>query len=229
MYLAVTDEDIPEIDDFSTEVRLGFFFKELAWIGRAHNWNETRINAATHKEEYYDDLEADKPSCVRGIQRRLMQASFLLGHPLFEMLNPSDIDVEVIKIVRAHFISRTTDANVDVVVLSAAWDNILAGVAGSSPSPLDVLNFSAAEQEQHISTITEMFKHRLDDTLKYYLQQRLDIHPSFNNLAEQFGAILTPILEQQMSSRQSPRHRFFNAQAPDDSVSASSFKRSRRE
>ena len=227
MYLAVTDEDIPVIHDISTEVRLNFFFNELAWIGRAHNWNETRINAVTDEEEYYDDLEADKPSCAGGIKRRLMQASFLLGHPLFEMLNSSDIDVEVIKIVRAHFMSRITDAN--IVELHQAWDDILAGDASSSPSPLDVLNFSAAEQEQHISTITEMFEHRLDGTLKYYLQQRFDMHPSFKNLAEQFGSVLTETFEQKMSSRQSLNHRFFNAQASDDSVSESSFKRSRRE
>ena len=184
MYLAVLDKDIPEIDGMDTEARLGFFFKELAWLGRAHNWDNTRINDVTHQQEYYDDLGADKPSCSLGIKKRLMGATFLVGHPLFQMLNKSDIDVEVIKIVRAHFMSRITSDNVTALI--EEWDKIIAGEGCSAPSSLDELNFTAEEQNQHIASITEMFKHRLDDTLRRYIQRRLEVAlPS--NLAEKFG------------------------------------------
>ena len=197
MYLAVTDKDIPEIDGFSTEVRLDYFFKELAWIGRAHNWDNPKINPDT--KELGDDLAADKPSCTGGVKRRLFQASFLLHHPLFEMLNASDIDVEVNKIVSAHFMRLITDEN--VIELSVEWDNIIAGIPSASPSPLDALNFSAAEEEQHMITITKMFEHRLDGTLKYYLQQRLAVDWPFHHLAEKFGGVvdLMGMLEQKQA------------------------------
>ena len=201
MYLAVSDTDIPEIDGINTEVRLGFFFQELALIGRAHNWDKTRINSATHQEEYYDNLGGDEPSCVGGVKRRLFQASFLLSHPLFEMLNESDINVEVIKIVKAHFASRITDANVSALL--AQWRQItIEGEQASSPSPLDILNFTAAEQTKQMKSITKMFTHRLDKTLKRYLQLRLEVALPFRNLAEKFGGIvdLMGMLEQTQAS-----------------------------
>ena len=195
MYLAALDKDIPEINGMDTEARLGFFFKELAWLGRAHNWDNTRIKHVNHQQEHYDDLGADKPSCSLGIKKRLMGATFLVGHPLFEMLNESDIDVEVIKIVRAHFMSRITSDNVSN--LSEAWKGLVVDGKSSSPSPLDELNFTAEEQNQHIASIMEMFKHQLDGKLSCYIKRRLEVAPPFHNLAAKFGGEvnLTGMLE----------------------------------
>jgi hypothetical protein len=219
MYLAVCDKDIPKIYDMNTEARLDFFFKELAWLGRAHNWDNRRINEVTHQQEHYDDLGADKPSCSLGIKKRLMCATFLVGHPLFQMLNQKDIDVEVIKIVREHFMSRITNEN--VAALIKEWDKIIAGEGFSTPSPLDELNFTADEQAQHTASIINMFEHLLDDTLRNYIRLRLEVASPFHNLAAKFGGEveLAAMLEQKQAALQQPHVGMF-APAAAESTSA---------
>jgi hypothetical protein len=219
MYLAVVDKDIPEIDGMDTEARLSFFFKELAWLGRAHNWDNTRINEVTHQQAHYDDLGADKPSCSGGIKKRLMGATFLIGHTLFQMLNQNDIDVEVIKIVREHFMSRITNEN--VAALTEEWDKIIAGEGCSTPSPLDELNFTADEQAQHTASIINMFEHLLDDTLRNYIRPRLEVESPFRNLAAKFGGAveLAAMLEQKQAALQQPHVGMF-APASAESTSA---------
>jgi hypothetical protein len=66
IYLAVTDESAsPSTGDFTIEHRTLIFFAELAMINRAHNW-----------EGPEDDLQADRPSCVGGVRRRLLQSDY---------------------------------------------------------------------------------------------------------------------------------------------------------
>ena len=62
LYLAASDKEIEATEGFTPEGRLDAFIKELALLGRAHNWDSTRINPQTGEEEEYDDLEGDKPS-----------------------------------------------------------------------------------------------------------------------------------------------------------------------
>ena len=89
----------------------------------------------------------------------------------------------------------------------------------SSPSPLDELNFTAEEQNQHIASITEMFKHRLDDTLRRYIQRRLEVAlPS--NLAEKFGGEvdLTGMLVQKKAALQQAHVSMFASAAGQDAA-----------
>ena len=76
-YLAAKDEGCPPIDDFTLETRLEHFIEELALIGRAHNWDDTRPiykdEGQTIAQEEYDNLQGDKPSCYSGVKRRLFQ------------------------------------------------------------------------------------------------------------------------------------------------------------
>ena len=103
-------------DGFSFESRLSLFVEELALIGRAHNWDETRIvtDAAGQPildeddnpmREEYDDLEGDRPSCFSGVKRRLFQS--VHGHPLFRILTQETIAKELQRLCAA------TSANCD--------------------------------------------------------------------------------------------------------------------
>ena len=78
-YLAASDENIPSIDGHTVESRVNNFIKELALIGRAHNWETKDIRGNEH-----DDLQGDKPSCYSGVKRRLFQS--VIGHPLLNIL-----------------------------------------------------------------------------------------------------------------------------------------------
>lgn len=53
--------------------QLTIFIQTLNDIARSHNWDQTRKNAKG-KEEEYNDLKADNPSCPQGMRRRLLQA-----------------------------------------------------------------------------------------------------------------------------------------------------------
>ena len=191
MYLAAKDEDAPATHGFSIQTRIEHFFTELALIGRSHNWDSTRINPRTEQEEYYDDLDADKPSCYGGVKKRLLQS--VQGHPLLQIVNESDINLEIINIVRAHFIHCITDKN--CAALQAAWQDTCAARVNNSPI-LNELNFSPTQQQQHIALISEKYGSQLDETLSAYLQQKLTIKQPFSNLAEQFSKEFTAILDQ---------------------------------
>ena len=68
LYLAAKDDVTPATEGYTVETRLSHFIQELALIGRAHNWNDTRKRCG--KEEEYDNLEADRLSCTSGVKRR---------------------------------------------------------------------------------------------------------------------------------------------------------------
>jgi len=77
LYLGACDENTPPCDGYTLETRLEHFIDELAHIGRAHNWDNTRpgTNASGQLiHEEYDDLKGDKPSCYSGVKRRLFQS-----------------------------------------------------------------------------------------------------------------------------------------------------------
>lgn len=102
-WLAATDTEISATEEHTLRGREDHFVNELALIGRAHNWDNTRINADGKSEEY-DDLEADKPSCLYGVKRRLFQS--VIGHPLLKILKKDDILYEIKQFVRTQFISK---------------------------------------------------------------------------------------------------------------------------
>ncbi len=133
-FLAAQDSEIRCIDGYTVETRTAHFIDELAHIGRAHNWDKTRVrydaagapilnDEGEPTTEEYDDLEGDRPSCVSGVKRRLFQS--VLGHPLLKMLTKEGIDEEIRDFVRLHFKARIDDQNRDS--LKIAWDRIIAG------------------------------------------------------------------------------------------------------
>ena len=187
---------MPAINGHTIGSRLTLFIQELALIGRAHNWDATRINPKTGNAEEYDDLGGDKPSCSSGVKRRLFQS--VQGHPLLTLLTPDIIRLEVRDIVRDHFIRRITDENCET--LQEAWQAIIEGETPDS-SILDALNFSAEEQAQHIASISQKYGSQLDETLTAHLRSTLEVTPPFKNLAGKFGLVtdLKSILDQKVS------------------------------
>ena len=104
LYLAASDEKIPAIDGHTLRTRIEQFIAELAYIGRAHNWDGTReCVTASGKlgREEYDDLEGDRPSCYSGVKRHLFQA--VQGHPLLKVLTKDVLAAEVRSFVIGHF------------------------------------------------------------------------------------------------------------------------------
>ncbi|HET9843375.1 MAG TPA: ankyrin repeat domain-containing protein, partial [Gammaproteobacteria bacterium] len=90
-WLAASDTSYLPTAEFTHKKVMKLFTRRLADIGRAHNWDKYRVNAAG-KLEQYDDLEGDKPSCDVGINQRLVQS--VMGNPITQQpqareLNPS--------------------------------------------------------------------------------------------------------------------------------------------
>ncbi|MDI1352373.1 MAG: hypothetical protein PSV35_06330, partial [bacterium] len=106
LWLAANDKEIQPTDGHTFESRVDHFVDELALLGRAHNWNKTRINSKGKKEEF-DDLEGDRPSCYSGVKRRLFQS--VLGHPLILILTDDTLLEELRAFARDHFQSCIDD------------------------------------------------------------------------------------------------------------------------
>ncbi|HHM2299132.1 TPA: ankyrin repeat domain-containing protein [Legionella anisa] len=121
LYLAVMDKTMPCIDHHTFESRWEHFIDELALIGRAHNWDKTRIITDADENqvtEEFDDLEGDRPSCFSGVKRRLFQS--VLGHPFFILLTEDIIKQEIREFVRQHFKDCIHDTNRDAI--KSAWE-----------------------------------------------------------------------------------------------------------
>lgn len=99
-WLAAGDKYTTPTDGHTFEGRIEHFIDELALIGRAHNWDSTRINDKGSEEEY-DDLAGDRPSCFSGVKRRLFQS--VLGHPLINILTADNVLEEMRSFARTHF------------------------------------------------------------------------------------------------------------------------------
>lgn len=83
-YLAASDATMPALEGHTVASRVECFVKQLALIGRAHNWDGSRevsVNGRRRDEEYDNTNEGDRPSCYSGVNRRLFQS--VLGHGLF--------------------------------------------------------------------------------------------------------------------------------------------------
>ncbi|WP_241480548.1 hypothetical protein [Legionella norrlandica] len=123
LWVAACDEAIPPTDEHTLASRQDHFIDELALIGRAHNWDKTRINDKGKIEEY-DDLTGDKPSCFSGVKRRLFQS--VLGHPLISILTEDKILEEIRDFARNHFQSNITLMN--KTLLKEAFDDYVINI-----------------------------------------------------------------------------------------------------
>ncbi len=104
LFLAAGDESIGTIEGTSPADRLSLFIDQLALLGRAHNWNQSRIieNAdgsvkynkdGSPQVEEYDDKEADRPSCYSGTPGYLFHA--VIHHPLLQELTQAKLMTEL--------------------------------------------------------------------------------------------------------------------------------------
>jgi len=100
MWLAASDEHAPLTDDHTLEGRISHFIDELHLIERRHNWHNKRLNLHTRRQEHYDDMKRDRPSCFSGTLRGIFQS--LIGHPLMSNLDLPLLEWAVHDLLLAH-------------------------------------------------------------------------------------------------------------------------------
>ncbi|MDP3704505.1 MAG: ankyrin repeat domain-containing protein, partial [Legionellaceae bacterium] len=160
LWLGAGDVNTPPIDGFTLETRMTHFIDELGLLGRAHNWDSSRVKRDSMGnpilDEYnepimeeFDDRKGDKPSCYSGVKRRLFQS--VLGHPLLKILTLDDIKQELRDIVRQHFITYLTLNNRDA--LQTTWK--LLCEEGVFDSTLNALDVPKRTQEEFIGYLTD--------------------------------------------------------------------------
>jgi len=166
LYLAAIDEETPATDTYTTETRLTHFIEELAFIGRAHNWDDTKEkrdaqgNILLDKQgqpikEEYDNLEGDRPSCYSGVKRRLFQA--VQGHPLLVFLTKEVLMQEANDFVRSYFKSVINDANRKA--LKEALDKRVFGdeLTAEDWKALKQVDVSKAKQEEFVGKFSNKY------------------------------------------------------------------------
>ncbi len=160
LWLAAQDEIMPP-QEASVEDRLTLFVAELALIGRAHNWDQTRTRPGHPTPEQYDDLEGDKPSCYSGMKKRLFQS--VLDHPLLKVM---DIEQDLREFVRtqlqAQIKSMTREQKEKLL---RVWDAIINQESYSSENLelLKSLSISEKKQEIFMEELREKYKDQFDE------------------------------------------------------------------
>ncbi len=158
-YLAASDNDettLPKDEDYTLEGRLGLFVREIALIGRAHNWDskKRRINQQGQLvEEEFDDLLGDKPSCFGGVKRRLFQS--VLGHTMFKTLTKAKVQEELYFFVRNHFKNAINDS--ERPALLSAYHKYTTDLDPSGLAKLATLNISEAAQQDFIALMAKKY------------------------------------------------------------------------
>lgn len=172
LYLAARDKDIAPTDGFTLESRLDHFIDELAHLGRAHNWDQTRIRTDAAGDplldedgniiaEEFDDGRGDNPSCYSGVKRRLFQS--VLGHPLLKILTLDDIKQEIRDFVREYFKQGIHDGNRDRI--RYAWENLCeTGVYNErTHACLNELNVPLELQTSLVQRLSEKYPTQFND------------------------------------------------------------------
>ena len=171
LYLAAKDEGIAPIDGYTLQTRIEQFIAELAFIGRAHNWDKSRpVRDAQGRSvlQEYDDLEGDRPSCYSGTLRRLFQS--VLGHPLLRILTPEILDQEINSFVRDRFTTKFERISVDAhLLIKSAWDKMIAleDLNEEEQDALRALNIAPAEQETLIQDLTQRWGEQFSRDASY--------------------------------------------------------------
>jgi ankyrin repeat protein len=115
-YYAACDKETPSLNGYTLKSRITLFIKQIALIGRAHNWDKSRHvlkdgviqydKKGREVTEEYDDLRGDKPSCYSGVNRRLFQS--VLGHGLFMIVNYTLVRQALNEQIRNYFTKEIT-------------------------------------------------------------------------------------------------------------------------
>ncbi len=182
LYFAAGDEGAPPTNGHTLETRLSHFFDELAHIGRAHNWDDSRVNARGGSEQY-DDLKGDKPSCSSGVPSRLAQS--LLGHRLFEMLTLEGVKQELRAFMREHFIKHITPDN--LAELNDACVRLYEGV--ECGVGFAALNVSETEQHVFLQYMTDKYALQFtrDASFEHYIKTSFCLSELFPSHVARFA------------------------------------------
>jgi len=155
LYLGAQDEQIDSMDGYTHQARLENFIKELALIGRAHNWDKTRLNSVTKCEEEYDDLEGDKPSCYSGVKRRLFQS--LLGHPKYTVLTKETVQQELRDFVRTYWQKILTETNKPLIDASYTKYVIGEAIDHNDWNNLRLMDVPDAQQKAFMDSMSKKY------------------------------------------------------------------------
>ena len=152
LFLAAIDETHPPTEGHTLESRFEHFVKELALIGRAHNWDRTRVRG--NKEEEYDDEEGDRPSCYSGVKRRLFQS--VIGHDLLSVLTREKIQQEIRTFALDHFKSFLSTKNM-AIELRDAYSHHILEQEDAFARPLLALNIPKERQDAFYRMLVEKY------------------------------------------------------------------------
>jgi hypothetical protein len=202
-YLGASDGNAVPCDGHTFDTRLEHFIDELAHIGRAHNWDRTRISGQGTEE--YDDLEGDKPSCYSGVKRRLFQS--VLGHPLFKLLTLDDVKQELREFVREHFQQCIQTNPGEAIEWKKTWGRVCE--ADGDPEvdgALSALNIPESKQAAFIKRLGDKYPAQFNEDLSFktYIQDRFKLTEHISTHAAGFGgeADLMGLLETNASKIQ---------------------------
>lgn len=191
LFLAANDKNISACDGYDHETRLTHFIAEIALLGRAHNWDDTRVtfDAAGNPliEEEYDDLEGDRPSCYSGVKRRLFQS--VQGHPIFKLLTQETIKNELRDFLRLHFKESIHEDNREA--LKEAWNRVLSVESTYEDLLLlKTLDIPIEKQTAFIQFLAEKYAQQFTDEppFKDYIQHQLHLKEDSSH-ASKFGHV----------------------------------------
>ena len=105
LYYAVKDKNIVYLDGFTQTTCLAQFMLGLADAARAHNRDKRRQACDTHGNprydkrgqgimEFFDDGDADKPSCYTGIPGYIFNMVRHTAHPLLDFFIAEGVEAE---------------------------------------------------------------------------------------------------------------------------------------
>ncbi|MCC5791217.1 MAG: hypothetical protein JJT82_01210 [Legionellaceae bacterium] len=203
LYLAANDPNMPATEGYTQDGRADLFIKQLALIGRAHNWDQTRERITNGQvcHEEYDDGQADKPSCYSGVKRRLFQS--VLGHGLFNSLSVEVARQAINEQLKAYFDQAITAENAGRIeaafsgMVSLAGDgrteqqHILASINLSAQARQQIIDAASAQLDAQYPGQAQSHQHSMQNHLgsastqdpdfcRFYgllnLQQILDKH-----------------------------------------------------
>ena len=198
-WLAVKDINVKSTNEYTVESRIENFIREIALIGRAHNWDKTRIRTIKGKriEEEYDDLLPDNPSCYSGAKKRIYQS--VQGHPLFSMLTLEMIQQRLANFVQDYFKTQINSKN--IVSLHAAWKGLIAG-NNIDKTTLATLNIPVEKQTEFIRSFSEEYSLQFDENPYFIaaIKERFNRNEGLHAMT--FGGEethLTDLLEKKLS------------------------------
>ena len=175
LWLAAMDKKNKPTEGHTLEGRIGNFIQELALIGRAHNWDKTRLMNDGETQEEYDDEELDKPSCFSGAKKRLFQS--VVGHPLLIILTQEILKHELRDFVCAHFdavIKKNPESKEKFLV---AFNKSAIYLDYEKVVDLKPLNLSEEQQKELLTQLKNKYGEQFSEDLKYinYIKGQLSL------------------------------------------------------